>query len=135
MVRNTLLVAGAATGLSVLALVGSGLAAADSTSQSVIGKKYSDAQTAITGAGYTPVVQNVIGDQNSWPNCLVTKAQKRTVPAPANSNGSATTQVLVALNCENGVATATKPGASMGSPEGRAAAAAAAQAAQGSGSS
>jgi hypothetical protein len=77
------------------------------------------------------VVQSVVGDKKAWPDCVVTKAQKRTVKPPANSSGSATNQMLVSLNCEAGVATATQPGNSAASPEGRAAAAAAAKASSG----
>jgi hypothetical protein len=100
----------------------------------VTGQKYSAAQSAITGAGFTPVVQSITGDQLAWPNCVVTRTQQRTKPAPANSSGSAVTQLLVSLNCYSGVASATTPGYSAASPEGKAAiAAAAAAASSGSG--
>jgi hypothetical protein len=128
--RNAVLGAGAAaTGLSMLAVLGSGIAAA--ATPDVVGKKYSDAQSAISSAGFTPVVRSAVGDQSAWSDCLVTRVQPRTVQPPANSAGSAKKELLVSLNCEGGVATVNKPGPSMGSPEGRAAAAAAA--AKGSG--
>lgn len=124
--RNPMLgVGSAAAGLAILALAGSGVAAA--TTPSVVGQKYSDASSAISSAGLTPVVQSTVGDQKAWPDCIVTRTQRRTVQPPANSTGSAANQVLVSLNCEAGVATATQPGNSMGSPEGKAAAAAAAK--------
>ena len=96
------------------------------SSPDVAGQKYSDAQSAISGAGLTPVVETTVGDQKAWPDCVVTRTQQRTVPPPENSSGSATTQVLVSLNCEAPVASATVPGNSAASPEGKAAAAAAA---------
>jgi len=64
----------------------------------------------------------------------VTRAQKRTVQPPENSSGSATDEMLVSLNCDAGIATATTPGNSAASPEGRAAAAAAAASKSSSGS-
>jgi hypothetical protein len=120
---------------AALALAGSGVAVAG-TPPDVTGQKYSDAQTAITGAGFTPVIKTTVGDQVAWPDCVVTRTQQRTVQAPANSSGSATTELLVSLNCNAGVASATQPGNSAASPEGKAAvAAAAAAAASSSGSS
>jgi hypothetical protein len=96
----------------------------------VTGQKYSDAQSSLSSAGYKPVVQSTVGDQKAWPDCVVTRAQKRTVQPPENSSGSATNEMLVSLNCDAGVASATTPGNSAASPEGRAAAAQAAQDAQ-----
>jgi hypothetical protein len=113
-----------AAGITALALAGSGVAAADTD---VTGQKYSDAQGVLSGAGFTPVIETTVGDQLARPDCVVTRTQKRTVSAPANSSGSATNQMLVSLNCEAGIASATEPGNSAASPEGRAAAAAAAQ--------
>jgi hypothetical protein len=113
----------------MLALMGSGVAAA--SPPSVVGQKYSDAQSALSSAKLTPVVQFTVGDKKAWPDCIVTRQQSRTVPPPANSTGSATSQVLLSLNCEAGVATAGQPGNSAASPEGRAAAAAAAKASSG----
>jgi hypothetical protein len=124
---------GASVAISALALAGSGVAVA-SSSPDVTGQKYSDAQSAISGAGFTPVVESVVGDQKAWPDCVVTRTQQRTVQPPENSSGSASTQLLVSLNCDAGVASATKPGFSAASPEGKAAAAAAAAASASSGS-
>jgi len=121
--RPVLGVGGAAAALAALAISGSGVAAA---ATDVTGQKYSDAQSALSSSGLKPVVETVVGDQKAWPDCVVTRAQKRTVQPPENSGGSATNEMLVSLNCEAGIATATTPGNSAASPEGRAAAAAAA---------
>jgi len=121
--RPVLGVGGAAAALAALAISGSGVAAA---ATDVTGQKYSDAQSTLSSAGLKPVVETVVGDQKAWPDCVVTRAQKRTVQPPENSGGSATNEMLVSLNCEAGIATATTPGNSAASPEGRAAAAAAA---------
>ena len=129
--RPVLGVGGAAAALAALAISGSGVAAA---ATDVTGQKYSDAQSALSSAGLKPVVETVVGDQKAWPDCVVTRAQKRTVQPPENSGGSATNEMLVSLNCEAGIATATTPGNSAASPEGRAAAAAAAASKSSSGS-
>jgi len=123
-IRPALGVGAAAASLVALAISASGVAAA--AGSDVTGQKYSDAQSALSSAGLKPVVETVIGDQKAWPDCVVTRAQKRTVQPPENSGGSATNEMLVSLNCEAGIATATTPGNSAASPEGRAAAAAAA---------
>jgi hypothetical protein len=122
-IRPVLGAGAAAAALAALAISGSGVAAA---ATDVAGQKYSDAQSALSSAGLKPVVETVVGDQKAWPDCVVTRAQKRTVQPPENSSGSATDEMLVSLNCEAGIATATTPGNSAASPEGRAAAAAAA---------
>jgi hypothetical protein len=123
---------GASVALASLAVAGSGVAVAAS-SPDVTGQKYSDAQSAISGAGFTPVVESSVGDQKAWPDCIVTRTQQRTVQPPENTSGSATKQLLVSLNCDAGVASATVPGPSAASPQGKAAAAAAASASSGSG--
>ena len=58
-------------------------------------------------------------------DCLVVNQVSRTQPAPENSGGSPTNQVLISLNCDSGEASAKTPGFSAASPEGKAAAAAA----------
>jgi hypothetical protein len=121
--RNTgrLLLLGAA---SVGMLFGSGVAQAASA-PNVVGQKYSDATAAISGAGLTPVLSTTFGDRNAQADCLVVNQVSRTEPAPENSGGSQTDQVLLSLNCDSGEASAKTPGFSAGSPEGKAAAAAA----------
>ena len=119
-------VGAAAAALAALAISGSGVASA-SSSPDVTGQKYSDAQTTLSSAGFKPVVVSTVGDQKAWSDCIVTRTQQRTVQPPENSSGSATKEMLVSLNCDAGIASATTPGNSAASPEGRAAAAAAAQ--------
>jgi hypothetical protein len=130
--RLVLGVSAAATAVAAAAIAGSGVAVADSSTD-VTGQKYSDAQGVLSGAGLTPVVESTVGDQKSWPDCIVTRAQKRTVQPPPDSSGSATNEMLVSLNCEAPIASATSPGNSAASPEGRAAAAAAASSASSGG--
>lgn len=108
-------------------LLSSGIAQAGS-SPNVVGQKYSDASSAISGAGMKAVVSTVVGDQKSWPDCLVANQVARTVAPPENSSGSATNEVLVSLNCDAAAATSKSPGYSAASPEAKAIAAAAAAA-------
>jgi hypothetical protein len=122
--------ASAAAAIAAGCLAGSGVAVADS-GPDVTGQKYSDAQSTLSGAGLTPVVSTAVGDQKAWPDCVVTRAQKRTVQPPPDSSGSATTQMLVSLNCDAAIASATTPGNSAASPEGKAAVAAAASSSSG----
>jgi hypothetical protein len=101
-------------------------AAQAASSPNVVGQKYGDAASALSGAGYTVVVSTTVGDRQAWPACVVVNQQVRTVSAPENTGGSATNQMLVSLNCDAPVASATSPGNSLASPAGRAAAASAA---------
>ncbi|WP_319449872.1 MULTISPECIES: hypothetical protein [unclassified Mycobacterium] len=88
------------------------------TPPSVNGKKYSDAQTALSGAGFTPVVSTTVGDKLAWSDCLVTNVVTRTQPAVENSSGSSVNQALVSLNCYGTEASSKGAGYSAGSPEG-----------------
>ena len=83
------------------------------------------------------MVSTTLGDQKSWPDCLVTNEVARTVDAPEDSSGSASNEVLVSLNCYATNASNKGAGYSIQSPQGQAIAAAAkadaAKDAQGSG--
>jgi hypothetical protein len=86
----------------------------------VSGKKYRDATTILSNAGLQPVVSTAVGDRESWPDCVVTFVQMRDRPTPPNSGGGTTPMALVSLNCDAAVASATTPGYSAQSPEGKA---------------
>src|SRR6478672_426023 len=118
--------AAAAFCAAAISLATAGLANASSP-PNVNGKTYSDASTALTNAGFTPVVSTTVGDQKSWPDCLVTNVVSRSVPPPENSSGSSKNEALVSLNCYSAEASATGSGYSAASPEGKAIAAAAKQ--------
>jgi hypothetical protein len=107
-----------------MGLFGTGVAAADSYA----GQKYSDAASAASNAGLTSIVAARVGDKLTTDDCVVTRSQV----APFNSANDGihvTGKVQFYLNCAGAYATATTPGASLGSPEGRDAKAAADQAA------
>ncbi len=106
------------------ALFGTGVAAADSYA----GQTYSDASSAASDAGQKVVVAARVGDKLSEGDCIVTRSQ--TAPfASANDGVHVSSQVQFYLNCAGSYATATNPGSSVASPEGRAAKAAADEAA------
>jgi hypothetical protein len=92
----------------------------------VSGKKYGEASSTLSNAGYKPVVETTVGDRHPWPDCVVTFVRAHDRRPPPNSTGSVTHQALVSLNCDAGAASSVAPGFSAQSPEGRAAAAAAA---------
>ena len=107
-----------------MALFGTGVAAADDYA----GQTYADASSAASDAGLTVVVAGRVGDKLSQDECLVTRSQ--TAPfADADDGAHYDSQVQFYLNCNGGYASATNPGASLGSPEGREAKAAADEAA------
>jgi len=107
---------GAIGALAVSALLGGGVASADSYA----GQKYSDASSAASDAGQTVVVAARTGDKLSESDCIVDRSQ--TAPfASANDGAHVSNTVQFYLNCNGGYATATTPGLSQGSEEGRAA--------------
>ena len=111
---------GAIGALAVSALLGGGVASADDYA----GQTYSDASSAASDSGQTVVVAARTGDKMSEDDCIVERSQ----PAPfssANDGIHVSDTVQFYLNCNAGYATATSPGPSLGSEEGRAAKAAA----------
>ena len=125
MKKSIVLSAGSAVAASALmALFGTGVAAADDYA----GQTYADASSAASDAGQTVVVAGRVGDKLAQDDCIVTRSQ--TAPfASANDGAHYDSQVQFYLNCAGEYATATSPGASLGSPEGREAKAAADEAA------
>jgi pyruvate/2-oxoglutarate dehydrogenase complex dihydrolipoamide acyltransferase (E2) component len=123
--KSIVVSAGTAVAASaMMALFGTGVAAADDYA----GQTYADASSAASDAGLSVVVASRVGDKLSQDECLVTRSQ--TAPfADADDGTHVDGQVQFYLNCNGGFATATKPGASLASPEGRQAKAAADQAA------
>ena len=96
------------------ALLGGGVASADDYA----GQTYSDASSAASDSGQTVVVAARIGDHLSQGDCLVERSQ--TAPfASANDGVHVSNTVQFYLNCNGGYATATTPGLSLGSQQGR----------------
>ena len=110
-----LIVLAAAAG-AVSAMFGAGVANAE---PDLTGMTYSDAKTTIQNMGATPQVSARVGDRLSENDCLVT-GHTRSAKPPHGFPGAGTNIVLVALDCNGNVASATNPGYSAGSPEGRA---------------
>lgn len=105
---------GAIGALAVSALLGGGVASADDYA----GQTYSDASSAASQSGQTVVVAARVGDHLSQGDCIVERSQ--TAPfASANDGVHVSNTVQFYLNCNGGYATATTPGTSLGSQEGR----------------
>ncbi len=109
----------AAVAIGALGLFGAGIAAA---APDVVGMTYGDAVSQIQDGGGTAKIAVTVGDrQDAMGDCLVTSATDS--PFVRDDGGSfshSSGEVLLALNCNRGAATATTPGASAASPEGRA---------------
>ncbi|HEX3286926.1 MAG TPA: hypothetical protein VHT50_20305 [Mycobacterium sp.] len=106
-------------------IFGQGVAAADDYA----GQKYSDATSKLSDANLKGVIASRTGDILDDSDCIVTSSEK----APwikGDDFSPVTDTVLLNLNCNATVASATQAGNSAGSPEGRAAIAAAQQQAQ-----
>jgi hypothetical protein len=89
---------------------GSGVAQADDP---LVGKSYADASGMVGDWGGTAIISTVVGSRVATDDCIVTNWHKDT-----NDNS----RVMLALNCNAGVATATAPGNSVVSTAGRQAA-------------
>jgi hypothetical protein len=111
-------VGAAGVAMGALGLFGSAVASA---APDVVGMTYGDAVTAIEDEGGTAKIAVTVGDrQDAMGDCLVTNATDASFyrdvgDAYENAEG----EVLLTLNCNRGAATATTPGASMGSVAGR----------------
>lgn len=116
-------VGAAAVAVGLLGMFCGGIPAANASgAPDVVGMTYTDAVSKIEGGGGTAKISVTVGDrQASMGDCLVTSATE--APFTEVSNGAfkhVNNVVLLALNCDRGVASATTPGASLGSPDGRA---------------
>ena len=105
-----------AVAFSSLAFLSTGVAVADDYA----GQTYGDAVGAITDAGKKVVISSRSGNAPAGDNCLVTHSES----APWRKGtyfSEVTNTVLLDLNCNAKVASATQAGNSAASPEGRAA--------------
>jgi hypothetical protein len=104
------------TAAAAMALLGTGIAAADDYA----GQTYADASSAASDAGQTVLIASRVGDRLAQDDCIVTSSQA----APfihGDDFAHVTDTVQFNLNCEGAYASATSPGASLASPEGQAA--------------
>jgi hypothetical protein len=119
MLKKIIVSAGIGAAGVALGLFGAGIASA---APDVVGMTYGDAVSQIEDGGGTAKIAVTVGDrQDAMGDCLVTNATD--APFVRDSGGEfghADGEVLLALNCNRGVATGGVPGASAASPEGRA---------------
>jgi hypothetical protein len=115
---STSTIGAAGVAMGALGLFGAGIASA---APDVVGMTYGDAVSAIEEEGSTAKVAVTVGDrQDAMGDCLVTGATDAPFVRDVGGEfGHASSEVLLSLNCNRGAATATTPGSSMGSPEGR----------------
>lgn len=112
---------------TAMAILGSGTASADDYA----GQTYADASAAISDAGQTAIVSTVVGDKLPQDECIVASSRVSSLPnsiADEDYPGNLvpnTDEILLALNCNGGVAEGGNPGNSALSPAGREAMAAA----------
>ena len=114
------LTAGAVAVTVPMTVLGTGVAQADDYA----GKIYADASSALSAAKLKGVIATREGDTVATDQCIVTRSEL----APwikGDKFGVVSDTVLLFLNCSAPVASATQPGNSAASPEGRAAIAAA----------
>ena len=113
---STIGAAGVAAG--ALGLFGAGIASA---APDVVGMTYGDAVSEIEDGGGTAKIAVTVGDrQDAMGDCLVTNATDSPfVRVDEGEFGHVSDEVLLSLNCNRGAATATTPGASLASPEGK----------------
>jgi hypothetical protein len=125
-VNKVILLGASITATSVMLIVVGSAVAQAASQPNVVGQKYGDASSQLSSAGLSVVVSTTVGDTVDRSNCIVTRQQGRTEPAPENTSASPVNQVLLSLNCGAPVASAKSSGNSLASPEGRVAATAAA---------
>jgi hypothetical protein len=118
-------ISGTAVLTSSMFLLCTGQAGATPT---VTGQTYAEAASTLSSAGFKPIVAVTVGDRLPKEKCLVVSQRGQSV-AQKGSHSVAGPTVALSLNCDNQEASATKPGFSGASPEGRAAKAADAAAA------
>jgi hypothetical protein len=120
--KKLVVISTAAVGAMVvpMSLFGTWVAAADSYA----GQTYADASSALSGAGLKGVIATREGAALPTDQCVVTRSEKASW-IKGDKFGGVTDTVLLFLNCNGAVASATTPGNSAASPEGRAALAAA----------
>jgi hypothetical protein len=118
-----LMVLSAAVG-AAMTVLGAGVAGAQG-SPDVSGKTFSDASTTLQNAGYTAKVATTVGSQLTQGDCVVTSQ----VDTPASTSygpsqfktakAAGAKTVLLSLNCNATLASATDPGNSAASPGGQ----------------
>ncbi|HKV17746.1 MAG TPA: hypothetical protein VJR50_01850 [Mycobacterium sp.] len=118
MLKKIIVSAGIGAAGVALGLFGAGIASA---APDVVGMTYGDAVSTIEDGGGTAKISVTVGDrQDAMGDCLVTNATDAPFMRDIGGEfGHADGEVLLALNCNRGAATAGVPGASAASPEGR----------------
>ena len=116
MKKHILGVGAVASAAAMMALFGTGTAAADD----YVGQTYADASEAADEEGLDPIIATRVGDKLEEDDCIVTAAWKPPfLRGVGDDFEHSEDELLVSLNCAGPYATATNPGASVASPLGR----------------
>jgi hypothetical protein len=121
---NKLILSAGLASIAAASMIVLATGVANAGAPAVVGQKYSDASSAISSAGDTVKVGTRFGHGVSESDCVVIAQTTKSTPQ-RGSNPTAGTVVVVSLNCDPHVASATNPGYSAASPQGRADAASA----------
>jgi hypothetical protein len=81
----------------------------------VVGMTYDKASAAVSNAGLTAVVSTSTGTELQQSDCIVVNQVLR----PATSFSQSSTTMLLSLNCNAAIASATQSGNSAASPDGQ----------------
>jgi beta-lactam-binding protein with PASTA domain len=116
--KKLITLAAGAVGVTAVSMVmfATGVAAADDYA----GQTYADATKALSDAKLKGVIASRFGDALPDDQCVVTHSEKASW-IKGDKFAAVTDTVLLHLNCNATVASATTPGNSAASPEGRAA--------------
>ncbi|OBG19189.1 hypothetical protein A5765_02835 [Mycolicibacterium celeriflavum] len=113
------------SGIGAMALAAAALAlfgTATATADDYVGKTYADASDAMDEEGLDPIVATRVGDKLEDDDCIVVAAwEPPFLRGVGDGFEHSEDEMLVSLNCAGPFATATKPGASVANPIGRAA--------------
>jgi hypothetical protein len=117
-VKKLILLGAGAVGAASIALFGAGVAAA---APDVAGSTYADAVKTIEDGGGIAKVATRVGDKMNQDECIVTNAWDASfLRDTGGAFGPDKSEVMLALNCAGGYATANNPGPSAASPEAKA---------------
>ena len=114
--KTMAMVLSAAAGAAAAGIFGAGVA---HSAPNVDGMTWSDASARLDSWGMKAQVSTRVGDRLDEGECIVTSSTMSAKAARGFTEDGPSNTVLVSLDCNGSVASATKPGYSAASPEGR----------------
>ena len=114
--KTMAMVLSAAAGAAAAGIFGAGVA---HSAPDVNGMTWSEASAKLDSWGMKAQVSTRVGDRLDEGECIVTSSTMSAKAARGFTEDGPSNTVLVSLDCNGSVASATKPGYSAASPEGR----------------